>query len=70
MNCLTCSFPLMPGSRRRYCSDACRMVAYRLRRSRSRKAALSSLFSALRVVCPPELRDSLCERVKALVAAL
>lgn len=70
MNCLTCQSPLLPGSRRRYCSDACRMVAFRQRRLRTRKAAFSALSTGLSAVRPLELRRDLYERLKALVLVL
>lgn len=66
MHCLTCRSPLLPGSRRRYCSDACRMVAFRQRRLRNRKAAFAALSAGLASVRPLELRQDLYERVKAL----
>lgn len=65
-HCLSCSSPLLPGSRRRYCSDLCRQAAWRFRKKKRSQAALSSLFSDLRRVEPIQLRRDLYERVKAL----
>lgn len=70
MNCVVCSSPLMPGSRRRYCSSACRMVAFRQRKLRNRKVAFSALWTALRTVHPTELRQDLYGHLKALELAL
>lgn len=65
-HCLFCSSPLLPGSRRRYCSDLCRQAAWRLRKKKRSQAALSSLFFELRRVESVQLRSDLYDRVKAL----
>lgn len=70
MNCLSCSSPLLPGSRRRYCSDACRVSAYRLRKLRHRKVSLAALTASLSAVQPADLRLDIFQRVQRLVGCL
>lgn len=68
--CLICSSPFLASQRRRYCSDSCRQVAYRLRRSRLHRTSLSSLTALLSRVQPYELRVEALALLKTLSRSL
>lgn len=64
--CSRCGSALFPGSRARYCSSACRVAAFRLRRQRAVSVILGKLLADLSGVTPVTLRSMLIAHVSRL----